>query len=263
MNNQFKTLALFVLTAFLSGCQNLSTISDHFSCSAEHCLRSYPATDVDENSYWNYDDIIILPPQLGMEERTLDGEVTGSTTVDGYGQELLLNELNRISDAYQVHNRPLPTPNELLPAVNQLYHNAWSDSPDPEQIRKETPFFGLPELPDPVKNREIEIPESLQALGNETCCVLITRFTGWHHTTGAKAAKITSAAILGAMAGGSGVPGSFGSAVSDMAVIRITDGKVIWSARLISNGHPQQLKKTAIDFYGRVYQAKIHKQYAQ
>lgn len=57
--------------------------------------------------------------------------------------------------------------------------------------------------------------------------------------------------------GGVGPPVTFGQAISDMVIIRKEDGKVLWAARALSNGHISQLRATARDYYLQVYESKI------
>ncbi len=241
----------------LAGCARFQNIGENFNCHVDHCLRTFPAPDLAELDYWSFDTITILPPDLAMEERTLDGEATGSTKVQGYGQQLLLEQLNLLAKGYEIENVILPPDEPLTEAISELYRTAWSDELKPQQVKESTPFFGVPDLPAPVQEASLSLPDSLATYDDGSCCYLLTRFSGWHHTNSAKAAKITTAAIFSTISGGSGVAGSFGSAISDMAVIRKNDGKVLWSARLISDGRPRQLRMTAAGFYSSVYNANV------
>lgn len=254
---RFLTGAL-VLTGglLINGCANMKQMADNLNCHPENCLRTYPADDLGDQDYWSFDSITVLPPQLAIEERTLDGTTIAAPQTTAYGQRLLLEQLNRIAGSYQIQNTALEQNDQLAPAIDQLYADAWSDNLSPRQVRDATPMFGSPNLPAPVQTRELAIPASLLQRAEDSCCFLLSRFSGWHHTSEAKSAKVATAVIFSALPGGSGVAGSFGSAISDMAVIRKSDGKVLWSARLISDGRPSQLRTTAVDFYSRVYNAK-------
>lgn len=248
---------LVLIAGFLmNGCSNLQTMAENFNCSTEHCLRTFPAADLAASDYYSFDSIAVLPPQFSMEERTLDGTSTGAAQASDDGQQLLLEQLDRIAESYQVQNAPVQETEQLIHAINQLYTDAWSDSLTPQMVRDATPMFGTPQLPAPVQALTLDVPDVLKASASDNCCFLLSRFSGWHHTRQAKSAKVATAALFSALPGGSGVPGTMGSAISDMVIIRKSDGRVLWSARSISNGHPNQLRRTAVDFYSRVYNAK-------
>lgn len=254
---RFLTGALvFTGGLLINGCANMKQMADNLNCHPENCLRTYPADDLGDQDYWPFDSITVLPPQLSMEERTLDGTIIAAPQTTDYGQQLLMEQLNRIAASYQIQNTALEQNDQLAPAIDQLYADAWSDNLSPRQVRDATPMLGSPQLPAPVLARELTIPDSLLQRAEGSCCFLLSRFSGWHHTSEAKSAKVATAVIFSALPGGSGVAGSFGSAISDMAVIRKSDGKVLWSARLISDGRPSQLRTTAVDFYSRVYNGK-------
>ena len=252
-----RTAKILTLAIFLSACSRLQNLGENFNCYADHCLRTFPAQDISEQDYWSFDTMTILPPDLAMEERTLSGEVTGTTKLPGYGQRLLVEQLDLIAKGYEIENLTLSLDEPVIEAISQLYASAWADDLTPQQVKESTSFFGVPELPAPVQQDSLALPQPLEQYEDGSCCYLLTRFSGWHHTTGAKATMVTSAAILSTMSGGSGYAGSFGSAISDMAVIRKSDGKVLWTARLISDGRPKQLRMTIAEFYSSVYNAKI------
>ena len=252
-----RTAKILTLAIFLSACSRLQDLGENFNCNADHCLRTFPAQDISEQDYWSFDTMTILPPDLAMEERTLSGEATGATKLPGYGQRLLVEQLELIAKGYEIENLTLSLDEPVIEAISQLYASAWADDLTPQQVKESTPFFGLPELPAPVQQASLGLPESLAKYQDGSCCYLLTRFSGWHHTDGAKAAKITSAALFSTFSGGSGYAGSFGSAISDMAVVRKSDGKVLWSARMISDGRPRQLRITVAEFFSSVYNANV------
>ena len=252
-----RTALAVTLAVLLSACSRFQNLSEHFNCSAEHCLRTYPAVDITQQDYEAFDTITILPPDLAMEEKTLSGEVTGATKRTGYGQALLLEQLTPVAKSYEIESLTLTIDAPIADAISQLYTKAWADDLSPQQVKESTPFFGLPELPAPVQQASLGLPESLAKYQDGSCCYLLTRFSGWHHTDGAKAAKITSAALFSTLSGGRGYARSFGSAISDMAVVRQSDGKVLWSARMISDGRPRQLRMTVAEFFSSVYNANV------
>ena len=140
--------------------------------------------------------------------------------------------------------------------VADLHRNLWQPAVNPEVLIRETPLFGSPVIEDPTATQTVSIPDTLRERADGACCLLVTRITGWTDSKGARSAKVATAAILSVLPGASGVAADGGDALTDMAVVRLDDGSVIWSSRTLGTGQIIELKRSIQPFFSQVYNAK-------
>ena len=249
---------LFLASALLPGCQSVGRVPNITSCSPAHCLETFPSASILETDFWQFDSLAVLPPSINLQEKSLNGETTQELYVNSDGQNTLIEQLDTISGSYQLTNIAAQTSLLDSELLIQFEQSVWADSPTVDAILSNRDRYGNPILPKPATEGPVSIPKMLiDAAPDNTCCFLVTRLSGWHNTTGAIGSKLAFTSILGAFMGGVGPSVSFGQAISDMAVIRKEDGVVLWSGRVLSNGHISQLRATARDYYLQVYESKI------
>ena len=245
----------------LQGCQSAGRVPNSTSCTPAHCLEAFSSDSIPQDAYWQFDSLAVLPPSINLEEKGLNGETTRKLYIDAEAEKALIEQLDTISASYQLTNIPVNTDSLKRESLVKFEQSVWADNPSIDAILSDKSQYGNPRLARPAKNGPIVIPtELIDATSDNTCCLLVTRLSGWHHTQGAIHSKVAFTSILGSFMGGVGPSVSFGQAISDMAVIRKEDGEVLWSARLLSNGHISQLRATARDYYLQVYESKIEHQ---
>ncbi|WP_246974344.1 hypothetical protein [Alcanivorax sp. S6407] len=260
-NFHFPLIAFFSL-AFLHGCQNTGRVPLNLnSCTTTHCLETFQSDIIPQDDFWRFDSLAVLPPSIALDERDLNGEVNQELYINDEGQTALIEQLDSFSNSYQVTNIPAQT-DEIDPQlVLQFEQTIWADSPTIESILSSKDRYGKPRLSNPTLDGPVEIPAEIsKAAPNNTCCLLVTRLSGWQHTNSAVGTKIAVNSFFAALTGGVGASITLGQAISDMAVIRIDDGAILWSGRMLSTGHISQLRTTARDYYLQVYESKIANQ---
>lgn len=144
-----------------------------------------------------------------------------------------------------------------LDAASALHQDLWGAPRDPRQVVCETPLFGVPEIGDPVAAETVAVPSALMALAQDACCLLVSRQSGWSDTRQARRAKVGIAMALSVVPGASGVPADGGDVLTDVTVIRIADGRVLWSAQRLAAGHASDLAQASKSFFSRVYNGKL------
>lgn len=262
MNNRLlNPICFFFALAFLQGCESYGRVPNIVSCSPAHCLETFPSESIPEADLRLFDALAVLPPSIALDERGLNGEITRELYINEEGQAALIKQLDSISSSYQLTNLPAQTNGVDPRLLIEFEESVWADSPTVEEILSDRDRYGDPRLAKPAQDGPITIPAALSdAAPDNTCCLLLTRLSGWKHTDAAIGTKVAVSSIFGALAGGVASPVTFGQAISDMAVIRIEDGEVLWSGRMLSSGHISQLRATARDYYKIVYESKIAKQ---
>ncbi|MGJ3256065.1 MAG: hypothetical protein ACFE0K_07040 [Alcanivorax sp.] len=248
----------FLLLTALQGCQSVGRVPSITSCSPSHCLETFPSKTIPQKDFWQFDSLAVMPPSIDLEEKSLNNETTRELYIEDDGQGTLIEQLDTMSGSYQLTNIAIKTDLVDKALLLQFEKSIWADSPTVEAILNDIDPHGNPKLVNPALDGPIEIPSALlDAAPESTCCFLVTRITGWHHTGGAIHSKVAFTSLLGSVMGGVGPPVTFGQALSDMVIIRKEDGKVLWSGRALSNGHISQLRATARDYYLQVYESKI------
>jgi len=248
--------AFLFIVAGLAGCQALESASDRMNCSSSFCVREYAHADVTQTPE-AYDSLLVLPPQYALAHRAADGSEQTSTSQPSEIPESLYQALEGPAASYQFSLSPLTIENtEEKEAIVAFHDTLWSPAGNPTALTQETPLFGLPELSDPVAAESLSAPDIITVGAGEHCCLLVTRITGWTDTPGARTAKVATAAILSVLPGASGVAADGGDVLTDMAVVRIDDGTVIWSSQTLGTGRAAEIRRSIQPFFSSVYNAK-------
>lgn len=247
---------LLFIMAGLAGCQTLESAGDRMSCSSSFCVREYAHTDVTQTPE-KYDSLLVLPPQYALAHRAVDGSEQTSTSQPAEIPESLYQAMEGPAASYQFSLSPLTIQsNEEKKAVAAFHEALWQPAGNPTSLIQETPLFGVPEMSDPVAIETLPIPEPVTARADGYCCLLVTRITGWTDTPGARSAKVATAAILSVLPGASGVAADGGDVLTDIAVVRIDDGTVVWSSQTLGTGRASEIRRSIQPFFSSVYNAK-------
>ena len=249
-------IALILALVILSGCQTLDTATDRLNCTPSFCVRDYAHAELNERPE-QYDTLLVVPPRYTLVERALDGsEQPGEDDPDRM-PDILYEAIGRPAASYELSLARLVAETEQERAVvADLHRNLWQPAVNPEVLIRETPLFGSPVIEDPTATQTVSIPDTLRERADGACCLLVTRITGWTDSKGARSAKVATAAILSVLPGASGVAADGGDALTDMAVVRLDDGSVIWSSRTLGTGQIIELKRSIQPFFSQVYNAK-------
>lgn len=250
-------LAVVLLATALAGCQMVQGATERLGCSAEVCTRDYPRPlFVDQPA--GFDSLLILPPRYALFQRSLDGEESGYPLNTRQVEDAVLDRLESFAGSYTV-TLLAPALNEQaqLDAASALHQDLWGAPRDPRQVVRETPLFGVPEIGDPVATETVAVPSALVALAQDACCLLVSRQSGWSDTRQARRAKVGIAMALSVVPGASGVPADGGDALTDVAVIRVADGRVLWSAQRLAAGQASDLAQASKSFFSRVNDGKL------
>ncbi|GAA5112029.1 hypothetical protein [Alloalcanivorax gelatiniphagus] len=240
----------------LTGCAGLQAAHEHMTCQTSFCVKSYPRASFNEQPK-SFDTLLVLPPRFSLSYRAMNGEEKNEETEPDSMPEPLLDTMNGPAAGYQVTLSPMVAREEpQSEAVRTFYDALWTPAKDPEALIKATPVFGVPELQDPVAATSVSIPEAIRDAASDNCCILASRVIGWTDTPGARGAKIATAAIFSALPGGSGVVADGGDVLTDMAVIRISDGQVLWSSQMLGSGTRPEFKLGINPYLSTVYNAK-------
>ena len=240
----------------LTGCTNLQTVQDRLNCQPALCVKDYPR-EAFQTQPSTFDSLLVLPPRYSLTLRGLDGTEQVKERDPQAMPESLLDTMNGPAKSYEVTLTPLVARDATdAEAVSAIHDALWAAPRNPEKVASETPVFGSPDIQDPLATNAITIPDSIRQRAGEHCCLLASRLTGWTDTKGARGAKVATAAILSALPGGSGVIADGGDVLTDMAVIRISDGQVLWSSQMLGTGSRPEIKMGIKPYLSSVYNAK-------
>ena len=249
-------ITLILALVALSGCQALETATDRMNCTPSFCVRDYSHTDLGKAPQ-QYDTLLVLPPRYTLVERALDGSEQPNEDDPDRMPDIVYEAIDRPASSYQFSLRRLiAETGQEKEVVADVHRSLWQPAVNPEALIRETPLFGSPAIEDPIATQSLSIPDALRDHVDAPCCLLVTRITGWTDTKGARSAKVATAAILSVLPGASGVPADGGDALTDMAVVRLNDGAVIWSSRTLGTGHVAEIKRSIQPFFSKVYNAK-------
>jgi hypothetical protein len=249
-------IALMLALVALSGCQTLETATDRLNCTPSFCVRDY------SHAKWGdapeqYGTLLVLPPRYTLVERALDGSEQPSEEEPDRMPDALYEAIDRPASSYQFSLvQMVAETGQEKERVADLHRSLWRPAVNPETLIRETPLFGSPEIEDPIATQSLSIPDILRDHADAPCCVLVTRITGWTDTKGARSAKVATAAILSVLPGASGVAADGGDALTDMAVVRLDDGAVVWSSRTLGTGHVVEIKRAIQPFFSKIYNAR-------
>jgi len=240
----------------LTGCAGLQAAHEHMNCQTSFCVKSYPRASFSEQPK-SFDTLLVLPPRFSLAYRAMSGEEQNEEAEPASMPEPLLDTMNGPAAGYEVTLSPMVAREEQQSeAVRTFYNALWVPAADPEAVIEATPVFGVPEMRDPVASSPVSIPEAIRDAAKGSCCILASRITGWTDTAGARGSKVAMAAIFSALPGGSGAVADGGDVLTDMAVVRVSDGQILWSSQMLGSGRRPEFKLGINPYFSTVYNAK-------
>lgn len=152
---------LFLFLACLQGCQSVGRVPSITSCSPAHCLETFPSKTIPQKDFWQFDSLAVLPPGIELEEKDLKNKTTRELYIEDDGQDALIEQLDTMSDSYQLTNIAIKTDLVDKASFFQFEKSIWADSPTVETVLNDIDQYGNPRLVNPAVDGPIEIPSAL------------------------------------------------------------------------------------------------------
>ncbi|WP_415040610.1 hypothetical protein [Alcanivorax sp.] len=248
-----------------TGCKSAKTLYNGVACgSGAICTEAYPQESLSGTR--NPDKIVVAPPYFELEIRDRDGAYHPYPTMLERIPPDTIQHYQKHADAYEIS---LSTPSFDLSNHLDEFKNLYADTfIDFAPIGRPTPSvkgFLLematgPERVNPAKTDSIILDGNLateQLEADEACCIVLTRVRGWHESRESYSASVTSAIIFSSLAGSSGAASYAGEVVVDMAVIRLQDGKLIWSSQTTGPVSGLAMQRGITPYYSAVANLRL------
>ncbi|WP_290517652.1 hypothetical protein [Alcanivorax sp.] len=267
MNTITPYLLLCVLTccSILTGCKSAKTLYNGVACGAGAiCTEAYPLESLSDTR--SAEKIVIAPPFFELEIRDRDGDYHPFPTMLERIPPDTIQYYQKHADAYEISlSMPSAGLSGHLDEFQNLYFDTFIDfapidRPSPSVKGFLQAMATGPERQNPVKTDAIRLDGNRAAERldvNEACCILLTRVRGWHESRESYNASVTSAIIFSSLAGSSGAASYAGEVVVDMAVIRLEDGKLIWSSQTTGPVSGLAIRRGITPYYSAVANLRL------